>query len=235
MGRLVIAEAQKSGFVIENKVSEGDDINDLFKNSDVIIDFSVPIATKNLVIHPPQVPLVIGTTGLSDEHMNLMLKHSKSIPVFYSTNMSLLVMILNTLVHTVSCFLDEKFDVEILDIHHRLKKDAPSGTALMLGKTVAKARKQNFQDVARFSRYDTALRKAGEIGFAVQRYGNINGIHEVSFCNEQESLKLRHEAQSREVFAKGALKIAEWLVTKPSGFYNMNDFANEQIKNFCNL
>jgi 4-hydroxy-tetrahydrodipicolinate reductase len=137
------------------------------------------------------------------------------------------VAVLNMLAYTATCLLDEDFDVEILDIHHKLKKDAPSGTALMLGLTMAKARNRPFQDVARYDAKSS--RKRGEIGFSSQRCGSVCGVHEVSFSGDYERLEIRHEAYSREIFATGALKVAKWLIGKPHGYYTMNNFVGEHL------
>lgn len=232
MGGFVIKAALQEGFTIENRVSSKDNIANLFKNSEAIIDFSCPMATESMLRYAVEnnesIPLIIGTTGLSQMHIDLMHECAKSVPVFYAPNMSFLIAILNMMVYAMAKLLDEDFDVEILDIHHKLKKDAPSGTALMLGKTIAKSRGRDFPDVANFVRYGIIeQRKRGEIGFAVQRCSNVIGTHEVSFMGAFEDIKIRHEAHSKEIFAKGAVQAAKWLVQQPKGLYTMNDFTKD--------
>lgn len=232
MGGFVIKAALQEGFVIQNKVSSKDSIDDLFKSTDAIVDFSCPIATESMLRfateNQTEVPLIIGTTGLSGMHIELMKQCALNVPVFYAPNMSFLVAILNMTVYALSKLLDEDFDTEILDIHHKLKKDAPSGTAIMLGKTIAKARGKEFSKVANFVRYGIIeQRQKGEIGFAVQRCGNVIGTHEVCFMGEFENIKIKHEAHSKEIFAKGAIQAVKWIVKQQKGIYTMNDFTKD--------
>jgi 4-hydroxy-tetrahydrodipicolinate reductase len=175
-------------------------------------------------------PLVIGTTGLSDEHFKNMSRISRMCPIFYSPNMSYAVAVMNLLIRISSCLLDESFDAEILDVHHRQKKDAPSGTSIMFGKTIAESRNRNLQDVANFSRLNSrGARELGEIGFSSQRCGNVAGMHEVSFSDLAERIKITHEAYSKAVFAKGAIGAARWLLSRSPAFYTMNDMLREKI------
>ena len=232
MGGFVIKAALQEGFVIENKVSSRDNIENLFKNTDAIIDFSCPIATEAMLRYArnnrEKIPLIIGTTGLSNMHIDLMKECAANVPVFYSPNMSFLIAILNMTVYAMAKLLNEDFDVEILDVHHKLKKDAPSGTALMLGKTIAKARDRDFSDVANFVRYGIIeQRQRGEIGFSVQRCSNVIGTHEISFMGEFENIKIEHEAHSKEIFAKGAVQAAKWIIKQSNGLYTMNDFTKD--------
>ena len=234
MGGFVVKAALQDGHVVENKVSSKDSISLLFRNTDVIIDFSCPIATESMLDYVIQnkfdIPLVIGTTGLSRMHTDMMRKCAEFTRVFYAPNMSFLISIINMVVYAVSKLLGEDFDAEILDIHHKLKKDAPSGTALMFGNTIASARGRDFQDVANFVRYGVIeQRTLGEIGFAVQRCGNVIGTHEVSFMGEYENMSIKHEAHSKEIFAKGAVKAAKWIVKQHPDLYTMNDFTKDLI------
>ncbi|MDR0744698.1 MAG: 4-hydroxy-tetrahydrodipicolinate reductase [Holosporales bacterium] len=232
MGGFVIKAALQEGYLVINKISSKDNIEKLFINTDVIIDFSCPLATecmlRYIIKKRIDIPIVIGTTGLSNMHRELILQCSASIPIFYSTNMSFLISILNVMIYGISKLLGEEFDVEILDRHHKLKKDAPSGTALMFGKTIAKARGREFPDVANFVRYGIIeQRKKGEIGFSVQRCSNVIGTHEISFMGEYENIIIKHVAHSKEIFAKGAIKAAKWILKQKAGFYTMNDFTKE--------
>lgn len=232
MGGFVIKAALQEGFQVENRVSSKDSIDKLFQNTDVIIDFSCPIATESMLRYAIEeqmrVPIVIGTTGLSRMHHELMEQCAAQTRIFYSPNMSFLIAILNMAIYAMAKLLDEDFDAEIRDVHHALKKDAPSGTALMFGKTIAKARNRNFDDVANFVRYGIIeQRRRGEIGYSVQRCGKVIGTHEVSFMGEYENIVLKHEAHSKEIFAKGAIKAAKWILKQPNGIYTMNDFTKD--------
>lgn len=234
MGGFVIKAALQEGYAVINKVASRDDISSLFTNTEVVIDFSCPMATESMLRYAinnrSSVPLIIGTTGLSKMHINLMHECASTTPVFYSPNMSFVISIANMMIYALSKLLGENFDVEILDVHHKLKKDAPSGTALMFGKTVARARKREFDDVANFVRYGIVEpRERGEIGFSVQRCGNVIGTHEISFFGEYENIKIQHEAHSKEIFAKGAVKAARWILNQAKGFYTMNDFTKDMI------
>ena len=238
MGKLILELAILAGEEIAHKIDLEDSIEDGFQDTDVLIDFSTPAATQEMLTlslaNQSKLPIVVGTTGLSKEHMDLMLRCAEYAPVFCSPNMSILVAMMDVFVGVAARSLPDEFDVEIVDIHHKMKKDAPSGTALMLGKTIAAARGDAFDDVAIFSRFaQTEQRKPKEIAFSVQRCGNISGVHEVCFVGSNEALSIKQEAFSRQCFAQGALSIARWLVEKPSGFFDMRHFAKAQImKNF---
>ncbi|MDC0094155.1 4-hydroxy-tetrahydrodipicolinate reductase, partial [Alphaproteobacteria bacterium] len=161
----------------------------LFKNSDVLIDFTIPEAA---ILHAKKcyennMPIVIGTTGLDVSQENELLSLSKKIPIVYSANFSIGITLLSNLASDSTKILGEEWDIEILEMHHRHKVDAPSGTALMLGKSVATARDQLLSDVKAVSRDGiVGKRKSEEIGFAVLRGGDVVGEHSVLFCNEGE-------------------------------------------------
>jgi len=201
------------------------DAKTLLKNSDIVIDFSAPIATQKLLeacLENPK-PLVIATTGLNDHQKNLMIEASKKAPVLYATNMSLGVAILNKLVAMVSEKLRD-FDIEIVEQHHRYKVDAPSGTALTLAESCAKARGLDLKDVIVTGRSGhVGARTKDEIGVFAVRGGDVVGRHTVGFYNDGEFLELNHTATSRETFARGAIKVAKWLVNQKPGLYSIND------------
>ncbi|MDY5184459.1 4-hydroxy-tetrahydrodipicolinate reductase [Helicobacter trogontum] len=198
-------------------------MTDFLESSQVIIDFSSAEATKNLLeharIHPT--PLVIGTTGLQTSHMQLLEQCAKSMPILYATNMSEGVAMLNKLVALLGTQL-RNYDIEITEIHHRHKKDAPSGTALTLAKTAATARNLD-ENVLKFGREGLALRNKDEIGVLSLRGGDVVGRHTVGFYADGEYIELTHNATSRATFAKGALHAALWLINQPSGLYSMQD------------
>ncbi len=201
------------------------DIDTLIQNSDVIIDFTLPEGTEalleKLLITPK--PLVSGTTGLDEHQINLMREVAKEAPVLYATNMSLGIAILKRLVAIASEKLRD-FDIEIVEMHHRYKKDAPSGTALTLGEYAARARGLEL-DKVRVSGRDGNIgeRKKDEIGVFALRGGDIVGRHTVGFYNDGEYLELNHTATSRDTFAKGAIKAAKWVVSQEPGLYTIDD------------
>jgi 4-hydroxy-tetrahydrodipicolinate reductase len=197
----------------------------LLENSDVVIDFTLPNGTENLLekaIQSPT-PLVIGTTGMSKHQLNLLQEASKYMPILYATNMSLGVAILNKLAHTASKALAD-FDAEIVEQHHRYKKDAPSGTALTLAEHVADARGLDLDSV-RVSGRDGIIgeRTKDEIAVMSLRGGDIVGRHTVGFYNDGEYIEINHTATSRDTFAKGAIKAAKWIVNQENGLYNITD------------
>lgn len=210
----------------QNSALCGSDFKALFENSAVIIDFSSPKGTKSLLefaANSPK-PLVIGTTGLDDATNALMHELSAKMPIFYATNMSLGVALLNRLVFEAASVL-KGFDIEILEMHHRHKKDAPSGTAMSLAQNAAKARNLELSKV-RVSGRDGIVgqRSENEIAVMSLRGGDIVGRHVVGFYEDGEFLELAHTATSRATFAKGAVKIAKWLVSHEAGLYAMSDF-----------
>ena len=202
-----------------------DSYEELFENSDIIIDFTIAFATETLLeaaLENPK-PLVIGTTGLTPHQKNLLDEASKMMPVLYSTNMSLGVAVLNKLVSLASSALKD-FDIEIVEQHHRYKKDAPSGTAMTLGENVAAARGLNLEDVRVSGRNGLiGERSKDEIAIMALRGGDIVGRHTVGFYNDGEFIELNHTATSRNTFAKGALRAAKWLANQKNGLYSIND------------
>ena len=201
------------------------DAKTLLENCDVVIDFSAPIATQKVLEAnlEEKKALVIATTGLNNHQKNLMIETSKSAPILYATNMSLGVAILNKLVAMVSEKLKD-FDIEIVEQHHRYKVDAPSGTALTLAESCAKARGLELKDVIITGRSGhVGARSKDEIGVFAVRGGDVVGRHTVGFYNDGEFLELNHTATSRETFARGAIKVAKWLANQKPGLYSIND------------
>ncbi len=201
------------------------DAKTMLENCDAVIDFSAPVASEKVLEAnlKAKKALVIATTGLNDHQKNLMIEVSKNAPVLYATNMSLGVAILNKLVATVSEKLKD-FDIEIVEQHHRYKVDAPSGTALTLAESCAKARNLELKDVMVTGRSGhVGARTKDEIGVFAVRGGDVVGRHTVGFYNDGEFLELNHTATSRETFARGAIKVAKWLVNQKPGLYSIND------------
>lgn len=212
-------------FAINPSVLVTNDINVFLKSSEVIIDFSLPEATQKLLefaINNPR-PLVIGTTGLDTHQLNLLKSASELMPILYATNMSLGVALLNKLVTTAAKTLVD-FDIEIVEQHHRHKKDAPSGTALTLAHSAAVARGLDLDNV-RISGRDGAIgaRTKDEIAVMALRGGDIVGRHTVGFYNEGEFVELHHTATSRNTFSKGAIRAAKWLAGQKNGLYTISD------------
>ena len=200
-------------------------LENFFKSSDVVIDFSMSEGTKALLEFAKKnpKPLCIGTTGLSKDELNLMKEISKNMPILYATNMSLGVAVLNKLAFLASKALSE-FDAEILEMHHRYKKDAPSGTALTLAENVAIARNLDL-DKVRVSGRDGIIgqRSKDEIAVMSLRGGDIVGRHTAGFYGNGEFIELNHTATSRATFANGAIKAAIWLSSQKNGLYDIND------------
>lgn len=213
-------------FPVEKDVLVTNNTKTLLEESDVVIDFTLPEGTEKLLetaLGGYPTPLVIGTTGLSEHQRNLMEDAAQYMPILYATNMSLGVAILNKLAALASEALSD-FDAEIVEMHHRYKKDAPSGTALTLAEHVARARGLDL-DKVRVSGRDGNIgeRTKDEIAVMALRGGDIVGRHTVGFYNDGEFIELNHTATSRDTFAKGAIKAAKWLVKQPNGLYSIND------------
>jgi 4-hydroxy-tetrahydrodipicolinate reductase len=215
----------KLNFSIDPSILVSTDVKSFLKACDIVIDFSLPDACEVLLeaaIETPT-PLVIGTTGLSMHQLNLLKQASENMPVLYATNMSLGVALLNKLVYQASAAL-EGFDIEIVEMHHKHKKDAPSGTALTLGESAASARGLDL-DKVRISGRDGNIgeRSKDEISVMALRGGDIVGRHTVGFYNDGEFIELNHTATSRNTFSKGAIRAASWLVGKKAGLYSISD------------
>jgi len=210
---------KKSGVQISDKIDTA---------PDVIIDFSLPEALPSIVEQALQkkCALITGTTGLTNEHFDLLKKASEKIPVMHSANFSIGIAVLKSLVEQAAQVLYPlNFDIEILEAHHNKKLDAPSGTALMLGKAAAQGAKLEFEQAAKLSREGKqAQRKRAEIGFAAVRAGTIVGEHTVLFAGNEEIVEIKHRALNREIFARGALSVARWLVGKPAALYTIDNF-----------
>jgi 4-hydroxy-tetrahydrodipicolinate reductase len=198
----------------------------LFSASDAVIDFTIPAATRIHAAAAEQTgtAYVVGTTGLSDEDQAGVNAAAKNAAVVQAANFSIGVNLLFALTKQVAATLDADYDVDILEMHHRHKVDAPSGTALELGKAAASGRNVSLEDVARYAREgQIGARPSGEIGFATLRGGGVIGDHTVLFANEVERLELTHKAGSREIYAGGAVRSALWLQDQKSGLYGMAD------------
>ena len=195
-------------------------------HGDVLLDFSTPAALQASLDRAvsASIPILVGTTGLNDQHQGAIEEAAKSVAVLRAPNTSMGVNLLRALVEEAAERLGPEWDVEVLEMHHRAKVDAPSGTALLLGQAAAKGRGKTLPDVARFDRFgEPHAREQGTIGFASLRGGSVAGEHVVIFATEGERLELGHRAESRMIFARGALAAARFLVGKPAGLYSMRD------------
>jgi 4-hydroxy-tetrahydrodipicolinate reductase len=207
-------------------VAVSDSAEGIFRSAEVVIDFTAPEATAAHAGFATRhgVALVVGTTGLSAAHEAALDEASRKIAMVRAANFSIGVNLLLLLSERVGATLGPDYDVEIVEMHHRHKKDAPSGTALALGAAVAAGRKVPLDEVAVRGRDGiTGERKPGSIGFAALRGGDVVGDHTVIFAAEGERLELTHKASHRRVFAAGAVRAAAWVKGRPPGLYSMRD------------
>jgi 4-hydroxy-tetrahydrodipicolinate reductase len=198
----------------------------LFAAADVVIDFTSPSSTMALAAQAAELqkPLVIGTTGLTPEQFSQLGQYADRTPILWASNMSVGVTLLAELVREAARKLDPNYDIEIVEMHHRHKVDAPSGTALSLGRAAAEGRGVDFDAMACLSREgQTGVRPMGEIGFATLRGGEVIGDHSVIFAGPGERIELTHKSSDRNIYAHGAIRAARWLAGKPAGLYGMRD------------
>lgn len=197
-------------------------------NADVIIDFSHPGAIPALLEYAKQkkTPVIIATTGLSEEEQALIHEVSKVIPVFFSANMSIGVSLLTQLAKMATKVLGGSFDIEIVEMHHNQKIDAPSGTALMLANAIEEELSEKPDFV--FERHSKRVKRGkNEIGVHAVRGGTVTGEHEIIFAGHDEIVSLRHSAGSKQIFAAGAVNAAMFLIGKEPGMYNMSDLVSQ--------
>jgi 4-hydroxy-tetrahydrodipicolinate reductase len=197
-----------------------------FRNADAVLDFTAPAATRLFAQAAAQAGLVhvVGTTGLSSDDLHTLRTAAAGARIVQSGNMSLGVNLLAALVRKVARTLGTDWDIEILEMHHRMKVDAPSGTALLLGEAAAEGRAVALSERSvRVRDGHTGARAEGDIGFATLRGGTVVGEHSVIFAGAGERIELSHRAEDRALFARGAVKAALWARDKPAGFYTMAD------------
>lgn len=219
IGGFDIHDEGKNTFPVYSK------IEDIKEKPDVIVDFSVPISTFNILKYAVsnKVPVVIATTGFTKEQLDEIKEFSKQIPIFQSSNMSFDINLMKKIVAEVAKNL-KGTDIEIIETHHNRKVDAPSGTAILLADAINTVMDEKLD--YNFNRHDIhEKRNPKEIGFSSIRGGNIVGEHSVMFFGEHETFEIKHTSYSRDVFAEGALKAAEFIASQQPGFYGMDDMV----------
>ena len=226
MGRAITAALADKGATLAGGIDAGGDPVALARTADVLVDFSAPSAIEaNLAAaRSTGTPILIGTTGLGAVHHALIDSAAHDIAVLQTGNTSLGVTLLATLVRQAAAKLGTDWDIEIVEMHHRHKVDAPSGTALLLGEAAAAGRGTSLAEVRVSDRAGlTGARAEGTIGFASMRGGSVAGDHLVVLAGPGERIELGHRAENREIFAHGAIAAALWLAGKPAGRYTMGE------------
>ena len=202
------------------------DIQNIKENIDVIIDFSVPEATFKILefAKANKIPVVIATTGFSEQELEKIKELSKELPIFRSSNMSLDINLMASLVQKIAEVLRDS-DIEIIETHHNKKIDSPSGTAILLADAINEVfENQKEYNFDRMNKREKRSKK--EIGFSSIRGGNIVGEHTVQFFSDNETLEITHKSYSRQVFAEGALKAARFIINQENGLYDMKNLVN---------
>lgn len=224
MGQAIAAVAPDLGHLVAGGTELNDDPAPLARMADMLVDFTAPAALEaNLAAaRAAGTPILIGTTGLSEQHHAMIDAAAGDIAVLQTGNTSLGVVLLCALVEQAAARLGSDWDIEVVEAHHRAKRDAPSGTALMLGEAAAKGLGTTMAEAGVIGRAGlTGERVAGTIGMASVRGGTIVGDHSVLFCGNEEVIELTHRAQDRRIFARGAVRGAAWLIGRAPGRYTM--------------
>jgi 4-hydroxy-tetrahydrodipicolinate reductase len=223
---LITCAARQPELQVVGRIDQGDDLRTVLRKGDVVIDFSSHSATLALAARcaKQQKAMVIGTTGHSQAERSKIVKLSSQIPMVWSSNFSTGVNALFWLTRQAAEILGADFDLEIVEMHHRLKRDAPSGTAETLARILSEVRRRQLKKVLRHGRAGiVGERTSEEIGMHSVRGGDVVGDHTVIFAGIGERVELTHKASSRETFAKGALRAAQWVVKQRPGLYDMQD------------
>ncbi|MEO6245890.1 MAG: 4-hydroxy-tetrahydrodipicolinate reductase [Opitutaceae bacterium] len=221
---LAVAEAAKGLKIpVAGSIDVGDDITAALGGCDVVVDFSSHLATRSLIeaAVAQRKPLVLGTTGHSANEKKQLLALAAKIPCVWAGNFSVGVNLLFALTRRASAILGSDYDVEVIEMHHRFKKDAPSGTAARLLEIILEERKLNAQALRHGREGITGERTATEVGIHSMRGGDVVGDHTAIFAALGERLELTHKASDRGIFARGALRAAQWVVSQPRGVYDM--------------
>jgi 4-hydroxy-tetrahydrodipicolinate reductase len=220
----LVGGIDKTETALEDGVPVSKSAATVLSKADLVIDFSLPEGTAEIAIACLKFkkPLITGTTGLSMEQQKNIIDLSKQVPVVQSSNFSIGINLVNQLIRTAGQVLKGLVDAEIVETHHRLKKDSPSGTALTLGRTLAHVLDAD-EKLFQFGRRGNGLTREKEIAFHSLRGGSVVGEHQVHLLCENENIIITHQALSRAVFVDGVLKAAKWVIAKPPGLYNMGD------------
>jgi 4-hydroxy-tetrahydrodipicolinate reductase len=221
--RLLGRQVANSGIRYSSEIDQG------LALSDVVIDFSLPLATFGLLEKAlrAKTPILIGTTGFNQEQLATLQKAAKKIPILLAPNTSIGVNSTLMLLASAAKMLGKQADIEIIEAHHKHKVDAPSGTAISMGEAIAGAMGKDFSQLAATqSRFEKRSRREGEIGISSIRAGEIIGEHKVLFSLDNETISIEHKAQNRLCFAEGAVAAAVWLASQKPGFYNMQDYLS---------
>ena len=224
MGQALARAIEAAGHSCTGGVDQGGNTAILAEASDVLVDFTAPAALETN-LHAAigaGIPILVGTTGLDERHHAAIDSAALAIPVLQTGNTALGVTLLAHLVREAARRLGPEWDIEIVEMHHRMKVDAPSGTALLLGEAAAEGRGKDFQSPNGPGRFGhTGAREQSTIGFASLRGGTVVGEHSVILAGEYERLTLSHHAEDRAIFARGAVRGAEWLIGRDAGRYTM--------------
>lgn len=215
-----IAQVGRTGILLT------EDISNSLKNSEVVIDFTGPASclTNLEQVVKASKAMVIGTTGFSDQELTQLKSLATEVPCVFSPNMSVGVNVLVNTIGKVAKSLGETYNIEVIEAHHNKKKDAPSGTALKLAEALADGMEWDLKEVGVYARHGiTGERQTREIGMQTIRAGDIVGDHTVIFGGPGERIEITHRAHTRDTFARGALRAAEWVVQQPPGLYSMNN------------
>jgi len=225
MGQAIAAAAKEMGFEVSSAVDAGEDPRPGMDASDVVIDFSAHHATEQIVTFAVErrKPLVIGTTGHSADQKEKLQKIASAVPCVWAGNYSVGVNLLFALTRRAASVLGSDYDAEVVEMHHRFKKDAPSGTAARLLEIILEERKLDANALRHGRSGITGERTPTEVGIHALRGGDVVGDHTVMFAALGERLELTHKASDRGIFARGSLRAAQWVVAQPAGVYDMQD------------
>ena len=225
MGHAVADAAKEAGIAVAGAVDLGDDLNAPLAQCDVVVDFSAHSATRAMLeaAVAQKKPVVLGTTGHSAAEKKALLALAGNVPCVWAGNFSVGVNLLFALTRRATAILGAEYDTEVIEMHHRFKKDAPSGTAARLLEIILEERKLAANAVRHGREGITGERQAGEVGMHALRGGDVVGDHTVIYAALGERVELTHKASDRGIFARGALRAARWVVSQKPGVYDMQD------------
>jgi 4-hydroxy-tetrahydrodipicolinate reductase len=225
MGLAIADAAKKEGVEVAAATDMGDDVRSVIDLADVVVDFSSPSATRGLIeaAVAAEKPLVIGTTGHTPEQKAELLALASQVPCIWAGNFSIGVNLLFALTRRATRLLGDDYDAEVIEMHHRLKKDAPSGTAERLLQIILEERKLDHTSLRHGRQGLPGERTKSEVGIHAIRGGDVVGDHTVIFAGAGERIELTHRASDRTVFSNGALRAAHWIVSRRAGLYDMQD------------